>query len=133
MIIGVGTDIFSISRLKALENIPDDPFFTRAFTEAERTAATLRADPLRYYAARFAGKEAVYKAISSCGCGCAPGDIEIAQDENERPGALLRGKTAECLRAFIQSKVRLHLSLSNDGEYATAFAIAEIENEEVHS
>ena len=58
----VGVDLIEIERIRrALENHPS--FRERCFTEAERRYCDSRLNPAQHYAARFAGKEAVGKAI----------------------------------------------------------------------
>ena len=64
----VGLDVIEIDRVRAtLERYPS--FRERCFTEAERAYCDSRANPAQHYAARFAGKEAVGKAL---GFGVAP-------------------------------------------------------------
>ena len=74
----VGLDLIEIERIRAaLDRYPR--FRERCFTEAERAYCDSRANPAQHYAARFAGKEAVGKAL---GFGVARAfawkDVEIA-------------------------------------------------------
>jgi holo-[acyl-carrier protein] synthase len=58
----VGVDLIEIERIRrALERYPG--FRERCFTEAERAYCDSRPNPAQHYAARFAGKEAVGKAL----------------------------------------------------------------------
>jgi holo-[acyl-carrier protein] synthase len=58
----VGLDLIEIQRIHdALERYPR--FRERCFTAAEREYCDSRANPAQHYAARFAGKEAVGKAL----------------------------------------------------------------------
>ncbi len=58
----VGVDLIEIARIeRALERYPR--FRERCFTEAERAYCDSRAKPAESYAGRFAGKEAVGKAL----------------------------------------------------------------------
>lgn len=127
MIIGVGTDIFLMSRISDEAIQEGDAFFKRAYTEKEHQEASKRSDKKIYYASRFCVKEAVYKAISVCNREFHPGEIEILTDEMGRPRAYLHGKTKETLEK-ITPNYTLHVSLSYDTEYATSFAIAEETN-----
>ena len=61
----VGVDLIEIERVaRSIERYPR--FRERVFTEAEREYCDSRRNPAQHYAARFAGKEAVGKAL---GCG----------------------------------------------------------------
>lgn len=116
-VVGVGTDVVEIARLTAqIERTP--ALLERLFTPAERgLSAASRA-------ARVAAKEAVGKALG------APGDyswqdVTVERTAVRRPYLRLRGAT---LRAAEQKGViHLHLSLSHDGDVATAIVIAERE------
>src|SRR5207249_11779233 len=58
----VGIDLIEIERVRrALERYPS--FRQRCFTEAERAYCDSRPNPPQHYAARFAGKEAIGKAL----------------------------------------------------------------------
>jgi holo-[acyl-carrier protein] synthase len=124
MIFGVGTDIFCISRIRPLMQFPDDAFFKKAFTLNERAQAYHRPDPIYYFSTRFAGKEAIYKAISRCGCDFRPGEIEILDSAEGKPEAVILGQTLHALENC--SPLTIFLSLSWDGDYASAFALVEI-------
>lgn len=107
MIIGVGTDIVEISRFEAL--IEDAHFTERVFKPDER--AYVKKHGAQSAAGIWAAKEAVYKAT-----GCRLSDIEIHHLQDGRPTAVLHG--------FHESP-DIHLSISHDGGYAVAFAVAE--------
>lgn len=88
----VGVDLIEIERIRrALERYPG--FRERCFTEAERAYCDSRPNPAQHYAARFAGKEAVGKAL---GFGVARAfawrDVEIAG--RPKPGVTLSGRVA---------------------------------------
>ncbi|WP_422115305.1 holo-ACP synthase [Brachybacterium sp. UNK5269] len=112
---GVGIDVVDIARLAAM--IDRTPALVeRLFTPAERGLS----DASR--AARVAAKEAVGKALG------APGDfswqdVTVERTTQRRPYLRLRGAT---LRAAERQNVAdLHLSLSHDGNIATAIVVAE--------
>lgn len=130
MIIGVGADIFDVSRISPYAIRTEDPFFTQTFTAAEQKQASERAIPLYYYATRFAGKEAVYKAISICGLEFDAGEIEILDDNDGRPHVRIFGRTAQELERLVP-KYRVFVSLSFEKDFANAFAIAEAGDEEI--
>lgn len=121
MILGVGTDILAVSRMGDVEK--DAVFVRRAYTERERAQAAERAQPNYYYCTRFAGKEAVFKALGMNPDRARLEQIEILADEFGAPQVTLHGRMAE----FAQSRGirRVHLSLSWEREYAVAFAVAE--------
>jgi len=113
----VGVDLIEIERIAAaLERYPG--FRERCFTEAERTYCDGRANPAQHYAARFAGKEAVGKALGS-GVRFTWREIEIAG--RPKPGVTLSGKTlawAERVGAG-----RIELSMTHSRELASAVCV----------
>lgn len=125
MIIAIGTDIVEVARIKrTLARTPR--FVKRVFTPAEQTYCEARGAVVRaqHYAARFAAKEAAFKAL---GTGWRNGltwhDVEITRDEQGAPHLLL---TAYALRLFqAQHATHLHLSLSHTAEHALAFVVIE--------
>lgn len=85
----IGIDLIEIARVEqALERYPG--FRARVFTEAERAYCDSRPRPAQHYAARFAGKEAVGKALG-CGVRFTWREIEIAG--RPKPDVRLSGKT----------------------------------------
>ncbi len=121
MIHGVGTDILAIARFGAPEE--NDPFIRRSFTESERAQAAQRAVPNRYYCTRFAGKEAVFKALGMDPDAARLDEIEILADGFGAPHVRLYGRMADFAeKAGITA---IHVSLSWETDYAVAFAVAE--------
>jgi holo-[acyl-carrier-protein] synthase len=126
MLLGIGIDLFAIQRLAPQALDAKDPFLLRAYTPREREQAQVRQMPLYYYATRFAGKEAVYKAISFCGEEFHPGEIEILNDADGKPHASISGRTAERLAACTNGGAyTVFISLSYDADYASAIAVVE--------
>lgn len=126
MIYGIGTDIFKISRLDYINNNFNDSFILKSFTLSEREQAKKRTDPIIYYATRFAGKEAVFKSISRCGCDFRASDIEIINMDNGQPKVNILGKTSEKLNGSESSNLIIHVSLSFESDNAVAVAITEL-------
>jgi holo-[acyl-carrier protein] synthase len=132
MRITTGIDILKIARMFPDSGMadPDDPFIKRAFTEGERNQGREREDGkarAQYFAVRFAGKEAVFKAISGCGLGFAPRDIEVVDGVYGRPEIMIRGTTKETLDRFLAEcgeRLSIDVSLSFEDEYAAAAAAA---------
>ena len=122
MILGVGTDIVEVGRVKKAINNPR--FCERVYTEAERQYCDSRgAQRAESYAARFSGKEAVLKAF---GTGLREGtlqDIEILPDELGCPQVRLTGKFAKL--ASEKRVEQVWISLSHTKEYATAQCVME--------
>jgi holo-[acyl-carrier protein] synthase len=86
----VGIDMIEIDRVaRALGR--HVRFAERVFTDAERTYCLSRANPAQHFAARFAGKEAVGKALG-IGVHFTWREIEIAG--RPKPGVSLSGRTA---------------------------------------
>lgn len=123
MIIGVGTDIIDVARMdKVLKNNPR--FVEKVFTTGEIAYCEARAHKAQSYAARFAAKEAVMKALGTgWDKGVAWHDIDIQHDAEGRPGVRLSGVTATLYAE--KGMRRIHLSLSHEKGFAIAFAIAE--------
>ena len=114
MIRGIGVDISAPKRFEDM----GERMLSRLFTEREIENAPLRSS--EYYAARFAAKEAFAKAMGTGIRGFSLMDIEIVEDENGKPGFLLRGRAAELAAGMV-----LHLSLSHEREMAVAMVVAE--------
>lgn len=114
----VGTDIIEIARIKdAIEKFGES-FLTRIYTRDELTY--FRAKPPSL-AARFAGKEAVFKALDLDAINFQ--EIEILSDAKGRPTVKLYGKTREHADELgIQD---LDVSLSHSHDYAVACAICQ--------
>ena len=124
MIHGIGTDLLAIERIRSLYNSnPDDAFFRLTFTEQERTLILSRPDPLYSYATRFAGKEAVFKALRISSDDIRLNEIEILEDKTGAPTVTLLGN-ARLLADQLQISF-IHISLSYDTEYASAYVICE--------
>ena len=121
MIVGIGVDVVSIPRfVAALERSPG--LRDRLFTADEQRGRDGRLRSDTSLAARFAAKEAVAKALGAP-LGMEWHDCEIAVDDSGRPSVRAAGTVAEAARA--QGVDRWHLSLSHDGDVATAYVVAE--------
>lgn len=121
MIIGVGTDMVDIARIAALLESQGDRFLHKCYTRSERTEGTSLSHPHRrasYYAKRFAAKEAVAKAL-----GCGIGEQIGWQDMEVTRSAL--GAPRVTLLTSDFSDYHVHLSLSDERQYALAFAVVE--------
>ena len=121
MIYEIGTDIIEINRVKrAINNIH---FVERVYTVKEQNYCESRGrQAAASYAARFAGKEAFFKALGT-GINCSLTDVEILNDDLGCPHIFLTGKAAEFFGNIKARKV--HISLSHSKDYAVATCIIE--------
>ena len=120
MIYGVGTDILSLERIsRILEH--DGSFAKGVYTPRELELIRARPEPLCCYATRFAGKEAVFKALRLDG-NTRWTEIEILSEPDGAPRVQLHGAAARYAASRGVTAVRL--SLSYEDKYACAFAVA---------
>lgn len=124
MIHGIGTDLLNIRHIQQLyHDNPNDIFFRKVFTDRERSLILARQSPLYSYATRFAGKEAVFKALRIHGNSIRLNEIEILENDKGAPTVTLSGNA---LAAAQQNHIsHIHISLSYDTDYAIAYAICE--------
>lgn len=119
MVIGIGTDILLIDRIRRCLDSP--AFMRRTFTETELAAAELRPDTGNYFAKVFAAKEAVFKCFGIDGDSLGSWrEIEILDSEERRPEVNLTGSMGTL--ASDRGVERVLLSLSYDTDYAIAIA-----------
>lgn len=122
MIRGIGTDIVDIARIAQVLERQGTRFLTRILTLAEQEEYARRQQSVRFLANRFAGKEAIAKAL---GTGIAQGvtfqDMEILPGVRGAPCVVLSGRAAEHLER-LQAKEVL-LSLSDEKQAVVAFAL----------
>lgn len=123
MVLGIGVDILKLDKLKEEYLTAEDPFIRKAFSEREFEQSMSREVPLHYFVTRFAGKEAVYKALNWRGDPIAFRDIEILSHENGQPYVTLHGRVKEY--ADNQGIHEILISLSYDTDYAIAYAVAQ--------
>ena len=122
---GVGTDIVAVGRIAALMRRRGAAFLERWFTGREIGYCTGKAVPARHFAARFAAKEAVVKALPMAWDGPLPWRwIEIVNDPRGAPSVRLGGAFAEAAARAGVGEIRV--SLSHCGEYATAVALVAV-------
>lgn len=124
---GIGTDIIEIKRIKKAAQRNGDRFFKRVFTASERIFCDARRDRFACYAARFAAKEAVLKAMGTGLAGARWTEVEISRKDGDGPVVLLHGATAAL--AAEKGIIRMLLSISHDRGRALAFVVAVKEEE----
>ncbi len=96
MIIGLGIDIVEIDRIKRLLMEKEQQFLDKIFTQQEQKFIPIRGHrKIEYIAGRFAGKEAVAKALGTgIGKALAWKDIEIIPLESGKPMVNLKNKNS---------------------------------------
>lgn len=118
-IVSIGADIEHVSRFQPKRRTPYTPFLQKIFTDGELAYCFSKKDPAQHLAARFAGKEAVVKALKSAGVNGVPRfdykQIEIIRDPTTGPGVRLRMSSWKKGRVFI--------TLSHTARTALAIAI----------
>lgn len=125
MIIAIGTDAIEVERIRrAVDHAQwGERFRQRVFTGGEITYCLERARYAESFAARFAAKEAVMKALGTgYGRGVWWRDIEVVRTSG-RPTIVLHGGAKE--RAAAIGATRWHLSLTHTASQALAHVIAE--------
>lgn len=123
MTVGLGVDIVEIARMRSvMERTPS--FVSRVFTEGERAYCDAKANPATHYAARFAAKEAVCKALGTgiLVDGMRMTDVEVVRDNRGKPAVSLHGKAAEI--AHERGVLDIPLSLTYTHTVAVANAVA---------
>ena len=99
-----------------------DRFVARVFTDDEIAYCRARRDPAPHFAARFAAKEAGFKAL---GTGVQLGvrwrELEVRRERGQAPELVLSGRSREIGRS--RGGSRMLLTLTHEGEYALAQAM----------
>jgi holo-[acyl-carrier protein] synthase len=124
LIVGTGIDIVEVARVAAAVERFGERFLARVFTPNEIRYCRSKQNAMERFAARFAAKEAGFKAI---GTGWRHGvtwkDIEVGHAPEGRPTLRLSGKAAE-FAAHLGMK-RASLSISHTAAQAIAHVILE--------
>lgn len=118
-IIGIGTDIIEIERVKG--SIEKVGFFEKIFTEKERS--TFNGKNHNSFAGYFAAKEAVSKALGTGFAGIAPNEIEVCRNEKGAPYILLYGKALSRFEEIGGKSIFISISHSKDN--TVAFCVIE--------
>ena len=124
MIIGVGHDVFEVARMEDKLRREGESLKEALFTTGEVAYCEGKRYPARHFAARFAAKEAVFKAL---GVDPAKGqrwrEVEIRNEATGQPRVLLHGDARGLARDRRVGAVLL--SLSHTGELAAATVVLE--------
>lgn len=124
MILGTGTDLCEVDRIREAAERYGSRFLERIYTPGEQAYVERKANRWERYAARFAAKEAGMKAL---GTGWRRGvrwqDFEVINLPSGRPTLRLHGVAKEIAEA--QGVRQIHLSLTHTAQMALAIAIFE--------
>jgi len=124
MNIGIGIDLIQNDRIADSLSRFGDRFLRRIYTDGETAYCQACVRPEIHFAARFAAKEAAFKAL---GTGWSGGvrwkDVEIRRLESGQPKLLLHGMALE--RASALGATRFHVSLTHDHTVSAAIVILE--------
>jgi holo-[acyl-carrier protein] synthase len=123
MILGIGIDMIEVERIA--EKIGKGPGFRElVFSNNEIEYCEKKTHRFEHYAARFAAKEAFYKAIGAGWMnGTAFNEIEINNDDKGKPSIVLLGETAALLNTM--EIKHIHVSLTHLKTMASAVVIIE--------
>lgn len=121
--VGLGVDMVEVARMDAiLARTPT--FASKVFSEGERAYCESKAHPAMHYAARFAAKEAVVKAL---GLGFTSGisvrDVEVVRTEEGRPEVVLSGRARQIADEMDVTDIPLSLSHTATDAIACAMAL----------
>jgi holo-[acyl-carrier protein] synthase len=123
MICGTGIDLIEVGRI-ARQVAGQARFRTKIFSESEIAYCEKKANKAEHYAARFAAKEAFFKAL---GTGWRGGlkfsEVEVINDALGKPELHFLGQTGAIVNA--KGFTRIHLSLCHLQSIAAAVVIIE--------
>jgi holo-[acyl-carrier protein] synthase len=117
---GIGIDIIEISRIKLSIEKYGDKFLNKIYTENEIKYCLSKTNKYQHLAARFAAKEAVYKALTTgWEKGLSWHNIEVFNEPSGMPHVKLNGK----LQNFLSDDKSLKISMSHSRDYVACVAI----------
>lgn len=124
MIVGLGIDIAPVARFERALRDLEDSFRDAVFTSAEAAYCESKRYPARHFAARFAAKEALLKALGGGGAAVPPFlDVEVRVEDSGLPRIELHGR----LREIVESRriEVIHVSLTHTDDLAAAIVVME--------
>jgi len=120
MVIGIGIDIIEIERIKKSIDTYGDSFLNKIYTKNELDYCLAKHNKYQHLAARFAAKEAIYKALATGWEKDASWkSMEITNESNGLPVVTFFGK----LKEFLSDDKDIKISLSHSDNYVTCVAI----------
>lgn len=124
MIIGIGTDLVQIERIGHIIDRFGARFLDRIYTPSEQQEAASRKQQTRFYAMRFAAKEAGWKALSPQRDGSIGWhDFEVTSTDQGKPVLAYHGAARSVFHEKSAGKGQIDLSLTDDGGFALAFVV----------
>ena len=119
MIIGIGTDIIEINRVR--QAVEREIFKQKVFTPAEQSYCESRGkQKYSSYAARFAAKEAFFKALGT-GIFTKLTEVEVKNNSQGQPEIFLSGAAEKVFQD--KGAEKIFLSLSHSKDFATAVCV----------
>ena len=110
MIAGLGTDMIEVERV-AIKIAKESGFRELVFSKKEIDYCEAKTNKFEHYAARFAAKEAFFKAIGTGWLdGTAFNEVQITNDEKGKPVLALLGKTAVTIAAMNLNSISVSLT-----------------------
>ena len=126
MVLGIGIDLVEVGRIERMIDEKGDRAMRRLFTAREIEYAARRPHPAQHFAARFAAKEAAYKALSGDDdVARAVGwrDVEVVPTGDGRPTLAFHGPAAR--RAAMLGVARALVTLTHTDGVAGAMVVLE--------
>lgn len=124
MIVGIGVDLVETARIGESLERHGERFTRRLYTPVEIAYCEKFKNRAEHYAARFAAKEAAFKAL---GTGWREGvrwlDVEVVNQASGKPELVLRGRAEELGRAL--GVTRTAISISHADHYAVVQVVFE--------
>jgi len=124
LIKGVGVDLVEVERFRRGHDEGGLEFTEEVFTPTEVKYCRSQARYWEHFAARFAAKEAAFKAL---GAGLAQGlrwkMVEVVRDSSGAVSLLFSGKATELVRSLRITKI--HLTLTHNRHSAAAVVVLE--------
>jgi len=117
-----GIDLVKVGRMEAMILRSGKPFLDRVFSADEQAYCGAKRMKFEHYAARFAAKEAILKALKvRPGRGQRLSGIEVKREASGKPYISL---SAECRKAWrVPVKGQIELSVAHEREYAIATVV----------
>lgn len=120
MVIGIGIDIIEIERIKNSIERFGNSFLNKIYTQNELDYCLAKNNKYQHLAARFAAKEAIYKAVATGWEKDATWkSMEITNEPNGLPVVTFFGK----LKEFLSDDKDIKISISHSDNYVTCVAI----------
>ena len=124
MIIGIGTDIIEVKRIRdAIERF-GDRFVNLIYTPLEIEYCSTKKNGAMHYAGRFAAKEAAFKAMSrGWGGEISWKEVQIHNEPSGAPRITFFGKALDLVQSL--NMTRSYVSISHIEDLATAIVVIE--------